>query len=148
MSSDFEAYEQDFGTITAEVTNKIGRIPKLSGGKTDTFISWSCAQLELVPIQLVFLSRWGRLTVVSVLCVKITIWCTCNVSNKITNSRLLLISLINYGSSLLRNSFLFGSSECSSLAHRLLSVADLYWPHIPLIKLKSDINIQEHWNWK
>lgn len=34
MSSDFEAYEQDFGTITAEVTNKIGRIPKLSGGKT------------------------------------------------------------------------------------------------------------------
>lgn len=69
MSSDFETYEQDFGTITAEVTNKIGRIPKLSGGKTVTFISWSCAQLELVPIQLVFL-RWGRLTVVSVLCVK------------------------------------------------------------------------------
>lgn len=34
MSSDFEAYEQDFGTLTAEVTNKIGRIPKLSGGKT------------------------------------------------------------------------------------------------------------------
>lgn len=33
MSSDFEAYEQDFGTITAEITNKIGRIPKLSGGK-------------------------------------------------------------------------------------------------------------------
>lgn len=33
MSSDFETYEQDFGTITAEVTNKIGRIPKLSGGK-------------------------------------------------------------------------------------------------------------------
>lgn len=34
MSSDFEAYEQDFGTITAEITNKIGRIPKLSGGKS------------------------------------------------------------------------------------------------------------------
>lgn len=33
MSSDFETYEQDFGTITAELTNKIGRIPKLSGGK-------------------------------------------------------------------------------------------------------------------
>lgn len=40
MSSDFEAYEQDFGTITAEITNKIGRIPKLSGGKTVKFISW------------------------------------------------------------------------------------------------------------
>lgn len=39
MSSDFEAYEQDFGTITAEVTNKIGRIPKLSGGKTVICIS-------------------------------------------------------------------------------------------------------------
>lgn len=33
MSSDFEAYEQDFGTLTAELTNKIGRIPKLAGGK-------------------------------------------------------------------------------------------------------------------
>lgn len=41
MSSDFEAYEQDFGTITAEITNKIGKIPKLSGGKTVLFISWS-----------------------------------------------------------------------------------------------------------
>lgn len=39
MSSDFEAYEQDFGTITAEITNKIGRIPKLSGGKTVKYIS-------------------------------------------------------------------------------------------------------------
>lgn len=33
MSSDFEAYEQEFGTLTAEITNKIGRIPKLGGGK-------------------------------------------------------------------------------------------------------------------
>lgn len=33
MSSDFETYEQDFGTLTADVTNKIGRIPKLAGGK-------------------------------------------------------------------------------------------------------------------
>lgn len=45
MSSDFEAYEQDFGTITAEVTNKIGRIPKLSGGKSLIYypesLSWS-----------------------------------------------------------------------------------------------------------
>ena len=39
MSSDFETYEQDFGNITAEVTNKIGRIPKLSGGKRVHFIS-------------------------------------------------------------------------------------------------------------
>lgn len=70
MSSDFEAYEQDFGTITADVTNKIGRIPKLSGGKTVKFISWSCAQQELAPILLVFLSRGGKLTVVSVLYVK------------------------------------------------------------------------------
>lgn len=33
MSSDFETYEQDFGTLTADITNKIGRIPKLSGGR-------------------------------------------------------------------------------------------------------------------
>ncbi|XP_043911788.1 vesicle transport through interaction with t-SNAREs homolog 1A isoform X2 [Protopterus annectens] len=31
MSSDFETYEQDFGTLTAELTSKIGKIPKLSG---------------------------------------------------------------------------------------------------------------------
>lgn len=47
MSSDFETYEQDFGTITAEVTNKIGRIPKLSGGKTVVFISWDYADMGL-----------------------------------------------------------------------------------------------------
>lgn len=41
MSSDFETYEQDFGTITAEVTNKIGKIPKLSGGKRVTFVNWN-----------------------------------------------------------------------------------------------------------
>ncbi|CAG00942.1 unnamed protein product [Tetraodon nigroviridis] len=40
MSSDFEAYEQDFGTITAEVTNKIGRIPKLSGGVAADHSLW------------------------------------------------------------------------------------------------------------
>lgn len=39
MSSDFETYEQDFGTITAEVTNKIGKIPKLSGGKRTEFVN-------------------------------------------------------------------------------------------------------------
>lgn len=41
MSSDFEAYEQDFGTVTAEITNKIGRIPKLSGGKKAVVVSWN-----------------------------------------------------------------------------------------------------------
>ena len=47
MSSDFEAYEQDFGTITAEITNKIGRIPKLSGGKAQlNSLAWT-AELEL-----------------------------------------------------------------------------------------------------
>ena len=47
MSSDFEAYEQDFGTITAEITNKIGRIPKLSGGETVKCISRSYVELQL-----------------------------------------------------------------------------------------------------
>lgn len=47
MSSDFEAYEQDFGTVTAEITNKIGKIPKLSGGETVKFISRSYAELQL-----------------------------------------------------------------------------------------------------
>lgn len=59
MSSDFEAYEQDFGTITAEITNKIGRIPKLSGGKTVQFISWSYAELELAITYMTFLSLDG-----------------------------------------------------------------------------------------
>lgn len=70
MSSDFETYEQDFGTITAEITNKIGRIPKLSGGKTVKCISWTCVHLELAPILLVFRNKGGKLTVVSVLFVK------------------------------------------------------------------------------
>uniref|UniRef100_A0A3B3Z8I5 t-SNARE coiled-coil homology domain-containing protein n=1 Tax=Periophthalmus magnuspinnatus TaxID=409849 RepID=A0A3B3Z8I5_9GOBI len=39
MSSDFETYEQDFGTITADVTNKIGRIPKLNGEKTQLVLN-------------------------------------------------------------------------------------------------------------
>lgn len=50
MSSDFEAYEQDFGTITAEVTNKIGRIPKLSGGKRVIFISCESLSGSLAPV--------------------------------------------------------------------------------------------------
>ena len=35
MSSVFESCEQQFGQITAEVTSRIGKIPKLSGGGYD-----------------------------------------------------------------------------------------------------------------
>lgn len=59
MSSDFEAYEQDFGTITAEVTNKIGRIPKLSGGKTVKYISWN--RWAGASYQLADISELGKL---------------------------------------------------------------------------------------
>ncbi|KAM9773696.1 vesicle transport through interaction with t-SNAREs homolog 1A isoform X1 [Syngnathus typhle] len=48
MSSDFEAYEQDFGTITAEVTNKVGRIPKLSGEEKTQLVLNVDKQLEEV----------------------------------------------------------------------------------------------------
>ncbi|XP_063749044.1 vesicle transport through interaction with t-SNAREs homolog 1A isoform X4 [Eleginops maclovinus] len=48
MSSDFESYEQDFGTITAEVTNKIGRIPKLSGEEKTQLVLNVDKQLEEV----------------------------------------------------------------------------------------------------
>ncbi|XP_068610896.1 vesicle transport through interaction with t-SNAREs homolog 1A [Brachionichthys hirsutus] len=48
MSSDFEAYEQEFGTITAEVTSKIGRIPKLSGEEKTQLVLNVDKQLEEV----------------------------------------------------------------------------------------------------
>ncbi|XP_034049153.1 vesicle transport through interaction with t-SNAREs homolog 1A isoform X1 [Thalassophryne amazonica] len=48
MSSDFETYEQDFGNITAEVTNKIGRIPKLSGEEKTQLVLNVDKQLEEV----------------------------------------------------------------------------------------------------
>uniref|UniRef100_A0AAQ5Z1F0 Vesicle transport v-SNARE N-terminal domain-containing protein n=1 Tax=Amphiprion ocellaris TaxID=80972 RepID=A0AAQ5Z1F0_AMPOC len=48
MSSDFEAYEQDFGTITADITNKIGRIPKLSGEEKTQLVLNVDKQLEEV----------------------------------------------------------------------------------------------------
>ncbi|KAM4526784.1 vesicle transport through interaction with t-SNAREs homolog 1A isoform 4-T4 [Fundulus diaphanus] len=48
MSSDFETYEQDFGTITAEVTNKIGKIPKLSGEEKTQLVLNVDKQLEEV----------------------------------------------------------------------------------------------------
>lgn len=33
MSSDFEGYEQDFAVLTAEITGRIGKVPKLLGGE-------------------------------------------------------------------------------------------------------------------
>lgn len=49
MSSDFETYEQDFGTLTAEITNKVGRIPKLSGGKCYYYLAASVTILATAP---------------------------------------------------------------------------------------------------
>lgn len=34
MSSDFEGYEQDFAVLTAEITNKIARVPRLPPGES------------------------------------------------------------------------------------------------------------------
>ncbi|KAG5855166.1 hypothetical protein ANANG_G00046110 [Anguilla anguilla] len=48
MSSDFESYEQDFGTLTAEITNKIGRIPKLGGEEKTQLVLNVDKQLEEV----------------------------------------------------------------------------------------------------
>ncbi|XP_026098412.1 vesicle transport through interaction with t-SNAREs homolog 1A-like isoform X1 [Carassius auratus] len=48
MSSDFETYEQDFGTLTADVTNKIGRIPKLAGEEKTQLVLNVDKQLEEV----------------------------------------------------------------------------------------------------
>ncbi|XP_057682987.1 vesicle transport through interaction with t-SNAREs homolog 1A isoform X1 [Corythoichthys intestinalis] len=48
MSSDFETYEQDFGTVTAELTNKIGRIPKLGGEEKTQLVLNVDKQLEEV----------------------------------------------------------------------------------------------------
>ncbi|XP_053496578.1 vesicle transport through interaction with t-SNAREs homolog 1A isoform X1 [Ictalurus furcatus] len=48
MSSDFEAYEQEFGTLTAEITNKIGRIPKLGGEDKTQLVLNVDKQLEEV----------------------------------------------------------------------------------------------------
>ncbi|NXG91256.1 VTI1A protein, partial [Stercorarius parasiticus] len=38
MSSDFESYEQDFAVLTAEITGRIGRVPKLVG------LAWRCGE--------------------------------------------------------------------------------------------------------
>ncbi|XP_062928014.1 vesicle transport through interaction with t-SNAREs homolog 1A isoform X4 [Mobula hypostoma] len=46
MSSDFEVYEQDFGTLTADITSKVGRIPKLSGDDKKSMVSNVEKQME------------------------------------------------------------------------------------------------------
>ncbi|XP_078420885.1 vesicle transport through interaction with t-SNAREs homolog 1A isoform X2 [Cetorhinus maximus] len=46
MSSDFEVYEQDFGTLTAEITSKVGRIPKLSGDDKKCMVANVEKQME------------------------------------------------------------------------------------------------------
>ncbi|XP_073451977.1 vesicle transport through interaction with t-SNAREs homolog 1A isoform X3 [Aquarana catesbeiana] len=35
MSADFQGYEQDYGVLTADITNRIGKIPKLAGGESE-----------------------------------------------------------------------------------------------------------------
>ncbi|KAM9061463.1 uncharacterized protein ACOB8E_010081 [Sarcophilus harrisii] len=46
MSSDFEGYEQDFAVLTAEITSKIGRVPKLSADEKKQMVANVEKQLE------------------------------------------------------------------------------------------------------
>ncbi|CAI5775036.1 vesicle transport through interaction with t-SNAREs homolog 1A isoform X4 [Podarcis muralis] len=46
MSSDFEGYEQDFSVLTAEITNRIGKVPKLLGDEKKQMVSNVEKQLE------------------------------------------------------------------------------------------------------
>ncbi|XP_078245662.1 vesicle transport through interaction with t-SNAREs homolog 1A isoform X4 [Pogona vitticeps] len=46
MSSDFEGYEQDFSVLTAEITNRIGKVPKLLGDEKRQMVSTVEKQLE------------------------------------------------------------------------------------------------------
>uniref|UniRef100_A0A8D0BXH5 Vesicle transport through interaction with t-SNAREs homolog 1A n=1 Tax=Salvator merianae TaxID=96440 RepID=A0A8D0BXH5_SALMN len=46
MSSDFEGYEQDFSVLTAEITNRVGKVPKLLGDEKKQMISHVEKQLE------------------------------------------------------------------------------------------------------
>ena len=39
MSGVFESYEQQFATITADITARIGRIPNLTGSKYNVYTS-------------------------------------------------------------------------------------------------------------
>ncbi|XP_061491992.1 vesicle transport through interaction with t-SNAREs homolog 1A isoform X2 [Rhineura floridana] len=46
MSSDFEGYEQDFSVLTAEITNRVGKVPKLLGDEKKQMVSNVERQLE------------------------------------------------------------------------------------------------------
>ncbi|XP_062831824.1 vesicle transport through interaction with t-SNAREs homolog 1A isoform X2 [Anolis carolinensis] len=46
MSSDFEGYEQDFSVLSAEITNRIGKVPKLLGDEKRQMVSNVEKQLE------------------------------------------------------------------------------------------------------
>ncbi|XP_063163230.1 vesicle transport through interaction with t-SNAREs homolog 1A isoform X2 [Candoia aspera] len=46
MSSDFEGYEQDFSVLTAEITSRIGKVPKLVGDEKRQLVSNVEKQLE------------------------------------------------------------------------------------------------------
>uniref|UniRef100_A0A8C4KEH4 Vesicle transport through interaction with t-SNAREs 1A n=1 Tax=Dromaius novaehollandiae TaxID=8790 RepID=A0A8C4KEH4_DRONO len=46
MSSDFESYEQDFAVLTAEVTGRIGKVPKLVGDEKKQMVANVEKQLE------------------------------------------------------------------------------------------------------
>lgn len=40
MSSDFEGFEQDFAVLTAEITSKIARVPRLPPGESPVLLGW------------------------------------------------------------------------------------------------------------
>ncbi|XP_066478320.1 vesicle transport through interaction with t-SNAREs homolog 1A isoform X2 [Tiliqua scincoides] len=46
MSSDFEGYEQDFSVLTAEITHRVGKVPKLLGEEKKQMVSNVEKQLE------------------------------------------------------------------------------------------------------
>ncbi|XP_055649644.1 vesicle transport through interaction with t-SNAREs homolog 1A isoform X7 [Falco peregrinus] len=46
MSSDFESYEQDFAVLTAEITGRIGKVPKLVGDEKKQMVVNVEKQLE------------------------------------------------------------------------------------------------------
>ncbi|XP_066457525.1 vesicle transport through interaction with t-SNAREs homolog 1A isoform X4 [Eleutherodactylus coqui] len=46
MSAEFQGYEQDYGVLTAEITGRIGKIPKLSGDEKKQMVINVEKQLE------------------------------------------------------------------------------------------------------
>ncbi|KAM4032033.1 vesicle transport through interaction with t-SNAREs homolog 1A isoform 2-T2 [Anomaloglossus baeobatrachus] len=46
MSAEFQGYEQDYGVLTAEITNRIGKVPKLSGEEKKQMVMNVEKQLE------------------------------------------------------------------------------------------------------